>query len=413
MWTLSMFCCLHAHNALAQTHLFDPGFEEVQECPVGNLGPEQLVYWESSYSIRDPEPPVPWYYQSYHHSCDPAITRYWKPILGNGVIRIPYNFDTNTDEVLTALLWTRLSNPLDRDSLYYIEYTTAPTFFYYPPDEEFYNVWCISPNFGLAFTTQVGVDSLNGQSQIAPLYFAEGSGLRANESNTLSIGNCFKATGEEEYLLFGNFRHSRGPSDERCLGSAINSRFSTSSSLVDNFRLEKMELEICCDLEFCSADLVDFSSYTDTYVFPPGTSYSWNDGQEGLERSFAQSGSYQLTIDLPCGSISSNWINIKVRIDCSNSIYVPSAFSPNGDGLNDFFSPLLSTDFEIEIFQFSVFDRWGQQVYRYLNDSSGWDGNIRGKEAPIGVYTWLLEYQILLGDEYIQQSEAGAVSLIR
>lgn len=410
---LTLVSCALASVAQAPSHLLDPGFEEIYDCPVGNFGPEQLMYWESSYSIREPAPLIPWFYQDYHHSCDPAVNPYWSPSLGNGVIVVPYSFDTDTDEILTSLLWTRLSFPLEQDSLYYIEYTTAPTLFYYPPDEEFYNFWCVSPNLGLTFTTEAGVDSISDQARIEPLLLAEGSGLLATESNSLKIGNCFRATGEEAYLLFGHFRHGREPADERCLGSSINSRFGTSSSLVDNFRLEKLKIEICCDLKFCSEDLVDFSSYTRAYVFPHGTSYTWNDGQKGLQRNFTQSGLYQMTINLSCGSISSNWIDIQVRTDCSNSIYIPTAFSPNGDGLNDYFSLQLSKDFQIEILRFSIFDRWGQQVYSYQSGSPDWNGNIRGKEAPIGVYTWLLEYQILIGDEYIPKFETGDVSLIR
>lgn len=410
-------CCLLILSCFltsaAQTYLQDPGFEEIWTCPKDNLGPEQLRYWSSTYAIRPSSPLVPWYYQSYHHICDPAVEVYWKPILGNGVIKIPYQIDTNTDEVMTALLWTKLNESLQKDEIYYIEYTTAPTHFYYPPDQQFYSYWCVSPNLGLSFATEEILDTLSNESFLSPLYRAEDGGQAARAANTLVIGNCYRATGEEEYLLFGHFRHSRNEADDRCLGSAINSQFGTSVSLVDNFRLEKMKLEICCDSVFCSADLADFSSYTQQYVYPPGTIFSWSDGAQGLQRSFAQSGSYQLTVEMPCGSISSNWIDITVNPDCSERIFVPNAFSPNQDGLNDYFLPLLSTDYEMEIFRFSIFDRWGQEVYRFINNSPGWDGTIRGRPAPIGVYTWALTYQISIGDKPVTRSKAGSVNLTR
>jgi len=397
----------------AQPYLLNPGFEEVWECPEGNLGPEQLRHWESSYSVRPMTPPVPWYYQSYHHICDRDVDVYWDPTLGQAVLKIPYIFDTTLDEVLTALLWTRLARPLEKNTLYYLEYTTAPTHFYYPPDQQFYQYWCVAPNLGLSFTTQETIDTFSKYSRLEPLYFAEESGLAARTSNTMVIGNCYKANGEEEYFLFGHYRHPHSPTDDRCLGSSINSRFGTASSLVDNFRLEKMKIDICCDQEFCAAEVVDFSSYTQQYVFSPGTAFSWNDGEQGLARSFTTSGSYQLQISMHCGNIASNWINIKVKPDCSSEIFVPNAFSPNGDGLNDYFLPLLSKDFKIEIRRLSIFDRWGNQVYRFYEGNPGWDGTFKGKQVPVGVYTWVMEYQVWIADEAIKRSDAGDLSLIR
>lgn len=405
---------LSASFLLAQAHLLNPGFEEYLTCPEGYLDAEQLKYWSSMHPVRQEGSNTPWFYQNYHHICDRDVRVYWKPVLGKGVISIPYSFDTTIDHVETSLMWTALARPLEKDSLYYLEYTTAPTQLYYPPDEQFYKHWCVSPNLGLSFAAKEIVDTMTKEAFLEPLYLAEDSGIRAEASNTLRIGNCYRATGEEEYFLFGHYRHPRNAADDRCLGSSINgARFGPSSSLVDNFRLEKMKLEICCDEEYCMADLVDFSAYTQQYVFPPGTSFHWNDGEEGLKRTFANSGAYQLSITMPCGNISSNWINIKVNPDCSSEVFIPNAFSPNGDGLNDYFLPLLSQDFDIEILRLSIFDRWGNQVYRHYENSLGWDGTFRGKAAPLGVYTWLMEYQVWIGDEPIARSEAGSLSLMR
>lgn len=410
IWSIS---CLYSLKSHGQPHILNPGFETYEQCPEDHLDAEQVRYWASTYPVRAPDSDDPWYFQHYHHICDRQVEVYWKPILGNGVLRIPYAFDTTTDEVLTALLWTKLGTPLEKDSLYYLAYTTAPTHFYYPPDQQFYQHWCVSPNLRLSFTKQATIDTLTDLARLSPLYLAEESGIRADASNTLTIGNCYQATGEEEYYLFGHYRHPRTAADERCLGSSINTRFGAATSLVDNFRLEEMKLDICCDQKVCQDDIVDFSSYTQAYVFPPGTSFKWNDGETALSRSFLLSGAYQLTIMMPCGSISSNWIQVEVDSDCSSAIYVPTAFSPNGDGLNDNFFPLLSKDFDIEIQRLSIFDRWGNQVYQYYGNPAGWDGTVNGKAAAVGVYTWLLEYRVLIGDEPIHRKEVGDLSLMR
>jgi len=396
----------------AQAFIANLGFEEYILCPEGNLDVHQIANWNFSFPPSERTTERPWYYQSYHHICDRDVSVYWKPVLGKGVLRVPHIFDTTTDEVKTALLWTQLLRPFEKDSLYYIEYTTAPNLFYYPPDETFYQTWCVSPTLSISLMDEMIPDVINQETFLDPLFSAEESGLAAREANTLVVGNCFRATGQERYLLFGYFRHDKTAKDERCLGSAINERFGYATTLVDNFKLEKMKLEICCDKILCSADLVDFSDYTNQYVLPQ-TTFIWNDGIEGVKRSFSQSGSYQLTLVAPCGSVRSNWINIEVKSECNSTVFVPNAFSPNGDGWNDFFAPNFSQDFDSKIIRFAVFNRWGEQVYRYHSTDDVWDGKIQGKEAPIGVYTWLLEYEVLIGDAPVQFTESGDLTLIR
>lgn len=66
-------------------------------------------------------------------------------------------------------------------------------------------------------------------------------------------------------------------------------------------------------------------------------------------------------------------------------LYIPSAFSPNGDGLNDVFLPIC-TGFDDEEFSFQVFNRWGELLFSTKYQEKGWDGS----NAYPGVYTWLL-----------------------
>jgi gliding motility-associated-like protein len=68
--------------------------------------------------------------------------------------------------------------------------------------------------------------------------------------------------------------------------------------------------------------------------------------------------------------------------------YVPNAFSPNGDGLNDVFRPIpvgiKSTQY------FRVFNRWGELMFETKEWLKGWDGNFKGKKATAGTYTWMI-----------------------
>lgn len=71
----------------------------------------------------------------------------------------------------------------------------------------------------------------------------------------------------------------------------------------------------------------------------------------------------------------------------------PTAFSPNGDGLNDYFYP--NTNGNITIDYFQIYNRWGEKVYEHSPLSKGWDGSYLGKPAANGLYTYTLRYSYL------------------
>ena len=77
-----------------------------------------------------------------------------------------------------------------------------------------------------------------------------------------------------------------------------------------------------------------------------------------------------------------------VVVEKPYALYSPNAFSPDGDGINDFFkiSGQAMIDFQIEIF-----NRWGQMVYKYLDLSNGWAGTFKGKNLPTGTYVYKLK----------------------
>ena len=86
---------------------------------------------------------------------------------------------------------------------------------------------------------------------------------------------------------------------------------------------------------------------------------------------------------------------------------VPTAFTPNGDGLNDLFRPV-GTRFKIH--EFSIYNRWGQQVYSSkLLASKGWDGTYNAVPQELGSYFWMIDYEC----EGIEHVLEGDVTLIR
>lgn len=68
-------------------------------------------------------------------------------------------------------------------------------------------------------------------------------------------------------------------------------------------------------------------------------------------------------------------------------LFIPNAFTPNNDGVNDeFYIP----NAQLNNFDFTVFDRWGNEVYRTYNSSFRWNGEQNGQQIPTGTYVFLL-----------------------
>jgi len=90
-------------------------------------------------------------------------------------------------------------------------------------------------------------------------------------------------------------------------------------------------------------------------------------------------------------------------------INIMNAFSPNGDGTNDIFSPFISNI--IDPIEMYIYNRWGELIF-YSNDSvsDGWDGMAHGKPAPIGAYAYILKTE---EDLSIPKIYKGNVTLIR
>jgi gliding motility-associated-like protein len=114
----------------------------------------------------------------------------------------------------------------------------------------------------------------------------------------------------------------------------------------------------------------------------------WNYGTVSKNFKVKTTGIYHATIMDSNGCNRSDTIQIEF-IDFN--VYAPNVFSPNGDGVNDCFKPLLPADFLFREFSLSIFDRWGALVFKSPNMEDCWDGQFKGKRLNPGVFVWLLE----------------------
>ena len=97
-------------------------------------------------------------------------------------------------------------------------------------------------------------------------------------------------------------------------------------------------------------------------------------------------------------------------VNCCGSIFVPNAFSPNGDGKNDVFKPTFNqVKFDKYIFQ--VFNRYGQKVFETNNMSKYWDGEFNGNTCDIGTYYYLIKTNCF--DSKEDKIISGDINLLR
>jgi gliding motility-associated-like protein len=86
---------------------------------------------------------------------------------------------------------------------------------------------------------------------------------------------------------------------------------------------------------------------------------------------------------------------------------VPTAFTPNGDRLNDSFNALASG---ISEYDMQIYNRWGQMIFRTNSLTAGWNGKFLNADQPIGAYTYMISYTDNAG---VRQLVHGTFTLIR
>lgn len=113
----------------------------------------------------------------------------------------------------------------------------------------------------------------------------------------------------------------------------------------------------------------------------------WSTGETSSSILVTQPGYYWVKAwNGSCVTTDSIWI----RRDCY--LNIPNAFSPNTDGLNDYFLPRELLSSGLTFFRMSIYNRWGEQIFYTTSlDGRGWDGKYDGKDQPQGVYVYVID----------------------
>lgn len=135
----------------------------------------------------------------------------------------------------------------------------------------------------------------------------------------------------------------------------------------------------------------------------PGASYTWQDGTTTPVYMVRSSGLYYVTVRYDeCEASDTVYIG-----ECERPPVFPDAFTPNGDGINDYFHPYAK---EVDAYSLLIFNRWGEQIFETRTIDPGWDGKSGGQACPADVYAFTASYRMKSGAEGVVR---GTVILVK
>lgn len=162
-------------------------------------------------------------------------------------------------------------------------------------------------------------------------------------------------------------------------------------------------LDLGPDKDLCGAE---------TFTIKPAVSegkFRWADDFTDTERTIGSSGTFRASVQNDCATVTDS-IQISYGA-CDCILYAPTGFTPNNDGLNDVFLAYGCGD--ITITSLSIFDRWGEVIFKTNKVPFQWDGRYRGEFCPIGVYSWRIQYRLSTGKEVSLNQKTGTLTLVR
>jgi len=121
-------------------------------------------------------------------------------------------------------------------------------------------------------------------------------------------------------------------------------------------------------------------------------------------------GTYPVTLYVENQHGCADSTSLTIIIEGIFTLYVPNAFTPDGDGLNDMFKPV-GDGVDVEDYRLMIFNRWGEPIWETRDFEAGWDGQSNGYSSPDGVYVW----KIITRDRFTDERKqfVGHVTLVR
>lgn len=156
------------------------------------------------------------------------------------------------------------------------------------------------------------------------------------------------------------------------------------------------------DVQFCNGDSVSIGPNPLDVI-----GFVWGDGFVNSPRVVRETGNYTISITSAC-EIDTLTISVEEEFCEGCEAYLPNAFTPNFDGINDAFSPI--TECVFEKYEFSIYNRWGELIFKSNNQNEKWNGKYKGSDCINELYSYAVLYKF--PSQTIKQVN-GKVMLIR
>lgn len=157
------------------------------------------------------------------------------------------------------------------------------------------------------------------------------------------------------------------------------------------------------DSEFCEGEGFELPQALQAYEI------TWLGAKPNADNLIKFPGLYRLKASSACGD-SLYSFNLEEK-NCRNSIYLPSAFTPDNDGINDLYAPVHEGFYKVRL---RIFDRWGELIFDKVDENPSWDGSYHGEKVQVGVYSVMVDgyYRDAQGKEG-ELREIGQVTVVR
>jgi gliding motility-associated-like protein len=246
----------------------------------------------------------------------------------------------------------------------------------------------------------IGYDSLVLTNYTYPLLFVGNDTSICPGTQVLFSAGLFENYLWQDGSVFPNF-YASGPGMYSVAATDSNGCVQRDTAMVISFYEQPPDSLL--------ADTVVCPNVPKTLTAPKGfVSYEWNDGSAGQALIIDQPGFYwvKVTNEFACYVTDT----IQVKEECPTGIFIPNAFTPNHDGMNDVFTAI---GYNVTEYHMSIFNRWGQIIFATRDISDGWNGTFEGKDCETGTYVYRISYVGELNGTASGGSYVGNVTLLR
>ncbi|HEY9116745.1 MAG TPA: gliding motility-associated C-terminal domain-containing protein, partial [Roseivirga sp.] len=247
----------------------------------------------------------------------------------------------------------------------------------------------------------------------APLCFQEDNG----QVQVLINGGTSDANGNYRYEWSGNginaitsegFLNGLRPGNYEVAVSDVNDCLLNLTFEIEQTTKLEADLVTLINTPICP-NTSEGTAFVDAKGGTPDYQFYWSNAPtvDDPNASNLSKGDYTVRIVDANGCETSLTITKEERLP---KVFIPNAFSPNGDNINDSFKPVAECAVN---YNMQVYNKWGSVVFSTTNITEGWDGTFQGKQVQAGEYSYLIFFAGLMNETAIEQTYRGSFKLIR